>query len=40
VVVAVGTPDEQDTTIVTEFAVDSKLTCAVTAGPLTTLSVS
>jgi hypothetical protein len=40
VAVAVGVPARQDTTIVTEFAVESKVTCAVTAGPLDTAPVS
>jgi hypothetical protein len=40
VVVAVGTPDEHETTIVTEFAVEAKTTWVVAAGPLVTLPTS
>ena len=38
--VAVGVPDEQVTTMVTELASDSKVTRVVTAGPRATSPVS
>ena len=36
VMVAVGTPAAQDTDMVTEFVMPSKVACAVAAGPLVT----
>jgi hypothetical protein len=40
VLVAVGTPAEQDTIMVTEFAAELNVTRAVTAGPRITVPAS